>query len=91
MAPQKHDPLAGLPAQKAALVAAGCPDHTAASIAAKLPAGVQAQQLEQLAALAPGFDWGMLEQLATQFGPQIISAIIRLFGAGGGNVPQPLP
>jgi hypothetical protein len=74
---------------KAKLTAAGCPPDVADHVAAKLPAGVSAAHVQQLAAL-PGFNWSALPGLLVllqQNGPQIIQAIIALFGAAAAPAP----
>jgi hypothetical protein len=82
---------------KAKLTQAGCPTAQADQLAPHLQsAGVSADQLSQLASVSPTFNWGVLASLVQQFGPQIITGLIALFGAGqsgagagGGGGQQP--
>lgn len=74
---------------KAKLTAAGCPDPTAASIASKLPAGVNPDHVAQLARLGGSFNWQAFDSAIAQYGPQIIGVILSLFGVGGAQAQQP--
>jgi hypothetical protein len=78
---------------KTKLTAAGCPTDIADHVATKLPSGVSANHIEQLARL-PGFNWSALPGLLAllqQNGPQLIQAIIALFSGAQGAEPQPPP
>jgi hypothetical protein len=78
---------------KTKLMAAGCPPDLAEHVNAKLPAGVSASHIEQLARL-PGFNWSALPGLLAllqQNGPQLIQAIIALFSGSGQGEPPPGP
>jgi hypothetical protein len=74
------------PQAKAKLTAAGASAQQADQLAQHCTAaGCDPAQVAELAKLAPAFNWGALLSLVSQYGPQILGALLQVFGTAGGG------